>query len=111
MNIFFNKSEEVFSDLLSKFQMTNIMNKQFLFFFQSNSIENICQLIIIKNLSNLIDLILMKMNYETLDESKKKNSFSIYIINIYYYLNNDSFGEIDNKCKKIKKIDLELTFM
>ncbi len=104
--IFFNKSEESASDLLSKFQMTNFMNKQFLFFFNSNPKEFYSQLIIIKNLHILIDLILMKKIH---NETIKQNGLSISVVNVYYNLNDDSLGDIVFKCKKGKKIDLEFT--
>jgi len=110
-----DESEESKSELLSKFQMTNIMNKQFLFFFNNNSNEFHSQLIIIKNLSNLIDLILLKTNYqEANNNSNKKYGFSFIVVNVYYNKNDDrnddNLGDIVFKCKMEKKIDVDFTF-
>ena len=57
---FIFESRENLTDQLAKYQMTNIMNKEFLIFFDYNKKESYSQLIIINHLNLLIESIVNK---------------------------------------------------
>lgn len=90
---FLVESKENLSDLLSKFQMTNIMNKEFLIFFDYNKKESYAQLIILNNLNSLIEHLVNidKTSTPNGEESDLENlKFCLTIINIIYISNNNN---------------------
>jgi hypothetical protein len=112
---FINKSKENLSKskLLAKYQMTNLLNKEFLIFFDNNfnKKESYSQLIIINNLNLIIEKIVNKdfnsKIYEKLSANEKANNnnnndsifkFCFMIIDIIYEPDNDKqYDYIDNK--------------
>jgi len=70
------------------------MSKQFFFFFNCKQEENYSQLIVIKNLNNLIKyLCLCNLNFKNNDNVSDENYFSITIVNVNLYLNDDGLSE------------------
>jgi hypothetical protein len=98
---FLNESSENIIDQLAKYQMTNIMNKEFLIFFYFNKKENYSQLIIINHLNLLIESIINNdfknfSSYSTSTKEKDSNfKFCFMIINIIYESDkeNDNYNE------------------
>ena len=92
-----------------KFQLTNIMNKKFIIFFNCNINDSYSELIIVKNLNNLINTILNK------NSTSIQKNFSIYVINVSKKTNNINNFDNDKSIMTTdsfvnsKKINLEIT--
>lgn len=95
------------TEILSKFQLTNPIKKEFLIIFNCNPEDLYSQIIIVKNLNILINLIInntpIPNNNPTYTD--KNNSFFISIVNVSCNEENESY--VNSKDIKRKNIDLD----
>lgn len=101
---------ESMTEILSKFQLTNLINKEFLIIFNCNPEDLYSEIIIVKNLNILINLIInnntpIPNNNHT--NTEKNNSFFISIVNVTCKDENQSY--VISKDTKRKNIDLDET--
>lgn len=100
---------ESMTEILSKFQLTNPIKKEFLIIFNCNPEDFYSQIIIVKNLNILINLIIYNTpipNYNP-TFTEKNNSFFISIVNVSCNEENENY--MNSKDIKRKNIDLDET--
>lgn len=107
------ETKENLIDLLAKFQMTNIMNKEFLIFFYYNKQENFSQLIIINYINTLIENIINNNfgNFSSNISESESNSNNNYNPNNGSPYNFSNIAYSAKEKEKEKESNLKFCFM